>query len=104
MSNQTFTLNDDVVTFFGYISNEDDIRDSKENRNIATAYEYAVKRGAMFSKYALMGDVVALRKARDYKIIADTLGRVLIHAHDSDFIDILKQAIFNEIELDSKDN
>lgn len=98
MSNK-FTIENEVVCFFGYLGDEDEIEDTSEKRNIAKVYEYAVKRGAMFSKHAVsLDDDEALQKAKKYRLIAETLGHVLIHDDCDSLFEMFKQGMFDEIE------
>ena len=101
MSKPFFNIDDEVVNFFGCIGSEDDISETNENKNIAKVYEYAVKRGALFAKHGIMDDSIdAQRKAREYKIISETLGMVLLSANSDQLIEIFKQTIFDKIECD----
>ncbi|HCV3190590.1 TPA: hypothetical protein OV554_003743 [Acinetobacter baumannii] len=55
----------------------------------------------MFAKHGIMGDVIdGARKAREYKIISDTLGKVLLNANSNQLIEVFKQEIFDKIECD----
>lgn len=85
----TFRIEDEFLNNFGVVKSSHEIANTPEKNQIKEAYIYAMRRMSEYS-FRSMNDPQQLSHAREFRIVAEVLGAILLHSEDKNLLHELR--------------